>query len=96
MVVGQLLRRERRAWQARTKKRIAELTAAACVARPTLFLWESPRGRIDARDLRRLLEFYGCPEELIAEALRLRSLPSDPSQDSARAGAFEDAPTVTT
>jgi hypothetical protein len=81
-MVGQLLRRERLAWQQRTGKRVEDLTASFGMTRPTLYLWESTRGRADPMDIRRLLEFYGCPEALVTEALRLRSLPlaSDPPE----------------
>lgn len=94
-MVGQLLRRERLAWQQRTGKRVADVWKDFGVLRPTLYLWESPRGRPDSVDLRRLMEFYGCPETLIAEALRLRSLPASSSEDSGSAVALEEAPTVT-
>lgn len=73
-MVGSYLREMRR----RSGKRVPAIITALGISRPTIYLWESKRSRIDPRDIRRLLAVYGCSEEEIAEALRLRSEPAAP------------------
>lgn len=46
------------------------------VNRQTIYTWEQPRSRPDPEDLRLYCVWLGCTEAEIAEALRLRSLPS--------------------
>lgn len=75
-MVGDVMRQARLRWCAAHGKRVDDVTEALQVPRPTLYLWESARGRPDPVDIRRVLTFYECGEDEICEALRLRSLPA--------------------
>jgi transcriptional regulator with XRE-family HTH domain len=74
-------------------RRVLEVVAHMGVSKATVYLWESALSRPDPVDIRRLLQFYGCSEEQIAEALRLRSLclAVDPSAVSAPSETSEDS-----
>lgn len=104
--VGDYLRKMRRRWEKRRGTQSAESEETAVqevlrrlsIPRPTLYLWESARSRVDPVDVRRLLTVYGCPETEIAEALRLRSLspdsssPSDPPSDAGAESELDEEP----
>lgn len=68
-----------RAHRKSSGKTVPEIASHMGVSRAGLYWWEGPASKIDPVDLRKLLLFYGCSEAQIEEALRLRSLPSDPS-----------------
>lgn len=68
MTLGAYLRARRLA----SGKTVAAIVEHMGISRPGLYWWEGPKTRPDPADIRRLLEFYGCSEEQIVEAQRLR------------------------
>lgn len=88
MTIGAYLHARRKA----SGKKLGEIAAHMGIARSTIFWWEGPKSRAEPASIRKLLEFYGCNEIEIAEALRLRSLV--PSATPSEGVAFEDAPTA--
>jgi len=89
MRLGEYLRDRRLA----AGRGVTETGRGLRIPRQTLYLWESSRSKPDPVYIRRLLEFYGCPEREISFALDLRSRISsdapgdDPSQDVTPASA---------
>lgn len=57
--------------------KVADVSAATGIPKPTIYMWEGPRSRPDPVDIRKLCTFYGASEDQIAESLRLRSLVVD-------------------
>lgn len=79
-MVGEYLRARR----AESGRKAVDIIAVMKISRPLLYAWETGRVQIDPVDVRRLLELYGCAEDVIAEALRLRSIrPPDVVEDPA-------------
>lgn len=68
MLLGQLLREKRGA------RKVTEVCRELGIAsRQTIYTWEGPRSKPEPEDLVRLMRHYGCTEEEIVYALRLRA-----------------------
>lgn len=55
------------------KMRAADVSEALSVPKPTLYYWESAKGRPDPVQIRRLCELYAATPEQLARALLLRA-----------------------
>lgn len=83
MLLGQYLR------ELRGGRRVVDVISAVGInSRQTLYTWEGPHSRPEPEDIVKLLQHYGCTDEQIDRALRLRAgLPALPAPPAQPAGA---------